>query len=140
MWQSILDLPSYYEGTLTQIEQSLEQTIQHDFGSDGLARFRDYKVKVDAPLNDPEFKVGYVHDYRRDLLRKSMGDNKVIGKLYHISTYRLNGVSAEGVNTELRVDREGALQKMIGVEYSVTLDLNPQSEQARYLKLLFSYR
>ncbi len=133
-WQEILDIPSFCESEpfgSTKAQVSLEEAIRRDFGAGSIGRFKEYNVEVIAPFNDSKFKLGYAH---YGLLHPKLGDDSVIGLVYQVNMHQITGMSAKRADT-LRTEIGADLNN-----FSITLDLNPITEQNRYLKLLFSYK
>lgn len=127
----ILEIPSTMDiHGFSEDGISLEEAVREDFGEAGLTRFREYDVHVEAPINTG-FKLGFD---RYGTLKDSIGSDNEIGQVYQVSMKDVHGVSADNVRTRLDRHSDGTSC------FSMTLDLNPANEQARYLKMLFQYR
>lgn len=113
---------------------SLEKVIKEDFGEAGLERFRSYNVQVNAPVGD-NFVLGFDREGPLSKLERdpTTGESKIIGKVYQIFTDKVEEVSAEKADVKYRMDSDKTLCML-------KLDLNPENENCRYLRLIFEYR
>ena len=114
-------------------ESSLEETIKKDFGEQGLARFKEHNVQVEIPLN------GYLSVDLSSANLLEGPQQKVVGRVYNI--YVQQGMRGMEVHS---VRADNVNMKLLGIEpnnpyktLEITCDLNPQSESARYLRMIF---
>ena len=120
----ILEIPSLEE-CRTDCHINLEQAIREDFGESGLARLKEYEVRVAMPVNTDEMLT-----FARIKL-KDMGGNDLPypKKTYTLSANSLDLVFAQNVGVMFdRCEKYTRLR--------LALDLNPD-QTARYLNLIF---
>ena len=128
-YKPILEIPSkveLFEGCLRII--SLEDALREHFGEKSVDRFRDYDLRIEAPIN-----TGFalqLQCFPGDHLISQEG--KTHGRMYSCSGESVSGVEAKDVS----VEHFSALTGSTGL--ALKLDLNP-NQQFRYLKLTFSF-
>ena len=134
----ILEIPSTMDlhgSAVIKKSTNLEDAIKDDFGKEGLARFREYRLELEVPIVGFKLRFEYYDTLRKgDKPRDADSYNITIGKVYRFAPERISEVCVVDPH-QVRLKRASD-----GTDFfSVTLDLNPANENARYLDLCFDY-
>jgi hypothetical protein len=118
----------HHPRTILQDKGNLEEEVRKVFGEKAPDRFRAYELQITAPFYEgSELRFEEIDDFKK--LGAPDGPEK-IGKVYQIVMKDIKSIQVKGADVLLDLQFE---------RFSVILDLNPENEEMRYMKLLFTY-